>query len=279
MSRVRRVLASGLTIVVALAFVAKSVADGDAARAALFVLPNLLSNLAVALALALSLLRRPRRVEDGWGMVAVSVVASNLFLVLSLLGVRLFRPDAFAPLQAVGAVGTLALVPVYLVAVATLGRNLTVLPEAHSLTTGGIYRFSRHPLYSIYLLWYGLQVLLCQSLAILVLAVMQAGLQVVRARHEERLLEREFPEYAAYRARVGWFGPKPGSGTRRVPAAPAEAPPAEYGERLLGDAGAVSVEYAIMAAAIAGIVVLAVSGLGFATQALFARPLPGFTGG
>jgi protein-S-isoprenylcysteine O-methyltransferase Ste14 len=83
-----------------------------------------------------------------------------------------------------------------------LGKNWVdledyqVLPE-QSLTTHGIYRYIRHPIYSgdIFLLT-GLQLALNSWLVVMVFAFLLVT--VKQALAEERLLARVFPNYGAY---------------------------------------------------------------------------------
>ncbi len=99
-----------------------------------------------------------------------------------------------------------AAIPFYVAAVINLGKNLSVLPEAGTLQTGGVYRFSRHPLYSTYIYWYLIQITILQSWVIVGLSMIQITLQIIRARSEERILEKNFPEYAGYKREVWWVG-------------------------------------------------------------------------
>jgi protein-S-isoprenylcysteine O-methyltransferase Ste14 len=83
-----------------------------------------------------------------------------------------------------------------------LRRNLSIIPEARRLTTGGPYRLVRHPLYFAEILAAVSLVLsgphLTPVIAVCVFAVMQS----LRAGFEERLLSATFPDYAAYARRT-----------------------------------------------------------------------------
>jgi protein-S-isoprenylcysteine O-methyltransferase Ste14 len=38
---------------------------------------------------------------------------------------------------------------------------------------------------------------------------LQTSFQIIRARHEEKVLVKNFPEYADYKKKVSWFGKNP----------------------------------------------------------------------
>jgi protein-S-isoprenylcysteine O-methyltransferase Ste14 len=40
------------------------------------------------------------------------------------------------------------------------------------------------------------------------ISIIQIALLVLRAKYEEKILEKNFPEYKEYRATVGWIGRK-----------------------------------------------------------------------
>ena len=89
---------------------------------------------------------------------------------------------------------------------ATLGSNWSgevVLKKQHDLIDRGPYAFVRHPIYTgVLLMVLGTVTMSGTSAAMILFATMVAGL-IVKARREERLLTKHFPEaYSRYRARV-----------------------------------------------------------------------------
>jgi protein-S-isoprenylcysteine O-methyltransferase Ste14 len=96
-----------------------------------------------------------------------------------------------------------------LASVLALGRCFGILPEARGLVTRGPYRLVRHP---VYLGELGV----CAGLVIgaptvwnLACAAVILAAQIVRMGLEERALEAEFPEYAAYASRTARIVPWP----------------------------------------------------------------------
>jgi protein-S-isoprenylcysteine O-methyltransferase Ste14 len=83
-----------------------------------------------------------------------------------------------------------------------LGRSIGLLPEARRLVTSGPYAVVRHPLYAgeaIAVAGMAMQYLVPWSLLPLVL---QYAFQLLRLRYEERVLQKAFPDYAAYAERT-----------------------------------------------------------------------------
>jgi protein-S-isoprenylcysteine O-methyltransferase Ste14 len=92
-----------------------------------------------------------------------------------------------------------------------LGRNWSDLEESRilpgqSLTTGGIYRYIRHPIYSgDILLLVGLQLALNSWLVIAI--AIPLSIVVKQALAEEAMLARTYPDYNSYRMRTKRFIP------------------------------------------------------------------------
>ena len=90
---------------------------------------------------------------------------------------------------------------------AKLGRAFSIMPEARLLVTGGVYRHVRHPLYTAEMfILAGIAIEFAQPWAGII-ALVSAALQVARSIFEERVLAEEYPEYAAYAARIRRFIP------------------------------------------------------------------------
>ncbi len=84
---------------------------------------------------------------------------------------------------------------------------LSLVPAARQLVTGGAYAFARHPLYAGYAATYLGILIHSPTLPLFLVVVAWFGFTRVRMRYEEGVLTTVFPEYAAYRQRVGAFGP------------------------------------------------------------------------
>jgi protein-S-isoprenylcysteine O-methyltransferase Ste14 len=108
------------------------------------------------------------------------------------------------PLVAVGAWVGLAALRMH-------GRKLTPLPEpnpALGLQRTGVYAVIRHPMYTGLLLSaFGLAILLQKPLAIVGATTLTAFFNL-KAREEERRLQRNYPEYADYQRATGRFLPR-----------------------------------------------------------------------
>ena len=92
----------------------------------------------------------------------------------------------------------------------TLGRNLTPFPKPSNetqLVQHGIYGLIRHPLYTAVFCAAAGWSLVWQSWPALVASLALGVFFDAKARHEERWLRQQFPDYADYERRVRRFIP------------------------------------------------------------------------
>ena len=178
----------------------------------LAVLPAFSAELLVA---ASFLVRKPATSRAaGWSPRAVAYAHTFLPMVFLELAGR-YQPrwlagshnrlllDSGAVVWLAGAL--LALWPLW-----QLRRAFSVEPQARELVTSGPYRFARHPIYAAYVLVNCGLWLRHPTLPFGTVLAIWFVLLVARIRYEEGVLETAFPEYAAYRARVGALGPRLG---------------------------------------------------------------------
>jgi protein-S-isoprenylcysteine O-methyltransferase Ste14 len=142
--------------------------------------------------------RRPLRKSEGW-LPRFAALAGLLLLYCLLLFPRA-APDAASD----GAALAFLVAGHVLCAVTLLqlGRSFSVMPEARKLVTAGLYSRVRHPLYmaeAVATLGVFLQY---RTLGAALLVAAQFAVQLWRMREEEKVLDAQFPEYAAYRART-----------------------------------------------------------------------------
>ena len=88
-----------------------------------------------------------------------------------------------------------------------LGRSLSVMPEARQLVQSGPYAIVRHPLYLCEMLGTAAVALQYRSPPAAGLLLLAIALQVARARWEEGVLARAFPDFAAYRSQTSFLIP------------------------------------------------------------------------
>ncbi len=150
-------------------------------------------------------LTRPRpKARDGRAMVRIAAFTGTFMqlLVGTFLGAG---PVLYGLPLFVGGVSVVVSIASFsgaLWSLAYLRRNLSIIPEARKLATGGPYRVVRHPLY-LFEIMAALGALAAAPGLISALSmVVFVGMQMVRAGYEERLLARTFPEYGDYAART-----------------------------------------------------------------------------
>lgn len=150
----------------------------------------------------------PGHSDRGSGWV---LVQSVLMLAVGALAI-FHHPSPIHPAAATSGLLLVALGGwIGILGVRVLGRNRTPFPRPRSgsvLVQSGIYRRIRHPLYtSVILVSFGWS-LAWQSWAAALATLLEIPFFLAKARHEERLLQRQFPDYADYARRVPGFLPR-----------------------------------------------------------------------
>jgi len=170
----------------------------------IFILPYVFKDLLGVYFLIHSFFQKAKDVDDSNLTILISVFGTNLSIFVGLF-INLQTANPNSNLLFLGTVLSLAIFPFYFVGLITLGYNLTILPEANSLNIKGIYSISRHPLYLCYITWYVLQNLMCQTWIMVLVSIIQIALQILRAKYEEKILEKNFPQYKEYKMTVSFL--------------------------------------------------------------------------
>ncbi len=146
-----------------------------------------------------------------WGWRIPIIVAALTFLLLDRIGAvaRFAGARLWATTPPVGILADVLVVlglAITLWARRTLAGNWSsdvVIRQSHELIERGPYAYVRHPIYSgMLLMMLGAAILLARREAFIAFAIFVFGFWL-KARQEERLLTRYFPEeYPRYRARV-----------------------------------------------------------------------------
>lgn len=97
---------------------------------------------------------------------------------------------------------------VNLVGLLTMRKAFTIMSEARTLVTRGIFRHVRHPLYTGHFIMFFGSMLLRLHAVTVAIYLLFLGTQVIRARIEERKLGAVFDDYDHYQRQTGMFLPK-----------------------------------------------------------------------
>jgi protein-S-isoprenylcysteine O-methyltransferase Ste14 len=135
-------------------------------------------------------------------------VAALLAICIPLIFMQLDRAPPSIAFNLAAVILSLVANVMCLVTVSFLGRSLSVMPEARQLVRSGPYGMVRHPLYPCEMLAIVAVALQYRSPAAAGLLVVVVALQVLRARSEEAVLARAFPDFAAYRASTPFMIPR-----------------------------------------------------------------------
>lgn len=96
-----------------------------------------------------------------------------------------------------------------LITLATLRHSFSILPEARKTVKTGLYRYIRHPLYSLYIVWAGINVALTQDIRYFLFGLLPLAIFLyLRALMEEQKLIENLEDYQEYRDNTGMFFPR-----------------------------------------------------------------------
>ena len=204
----KRIVAHLLTSIIAIIILCLQLSKTTSAAMLLWYTPNVISVCVVAALLLLNLKNKPKQIKDTFVVFSAAMVSTNFCVIVSLFGnlLPLYQTTPFANIQATGAFLNMLSMPFYLWAIISLGKGLTILPEAHTLSLGGIYKISRHPIYLVYVFWCITQNMIYQTWTVLAFSGIQIALFLYRARCEEKVLADTFPQYKDYIKQVMWLG-------------------------------------------------------------------------
>ncbi len=162
--------------------------------------PTLLINILEIYLLSKNLLKTPKNIDKRLSTLIIMPIA---LFALSLNGLFLNYPPVFTQeinqyARFVGYVLNIITFPLVIWALCCLGSCLSVLPEANKIVTKGIYKYIRHPLYFCYIIWAFSNILIFQSLPVILISAIFVSSQIYRMKLEEDILLKSFPEYELY---------------------------------------------------------------------------------
>lgn len=140
-----------------------------------------------------------------------------IFVVIQFLLFGAYTFDFFSPLAIPKYIATLGIIiaiiglTIAVLTVFELKTNLSVFPtptEKAILFTHGLFRFSRHPIYTGILMFAFGYALYNYSTFKLLISVFLLFWFYLKSIYEEEQLAQKFKEYKAYQERVGRFLPK-----------------------------------------------------------------------
>ena len=140
--------------------------------------------------------RRPVSKYEAWQPKLAALLGMCTIYLLMLLPRA--RPDYF--MDAASSLLSFTGNFLCLVSVTSLGRSLSIMPEARSLKTEGPYARIRHPLYMSEFIALAGIFLMYRSWAAAAVLASTVYFQLKRMDWEEKILSETFTEYIAYRA-------------------------------------------------------------------------------
>jgi len=125
---------------------------------------------------------------------------------------EIFNTTTINTITIIGALIISTACTINIIARFNLGKNWgnqIKIYKSHKLTTTGMFKIVRHPLYSsIILMFYGACLVHPNYLAFIANTIIFIPFMYYRAKQEEELLIKKFKEYKQYKKEVGLFFPK-----------------------------------------------------------------------
>ncbi len=100
---------------------------------------------------------------------------------------------------------------IFILAIIQLNQNLSPFPTpkpGSQLIQNGLYKYTRHPIYTGILISLGGYAVYTESFYRLLITLILYMLFAIKSRYEEEQLMKRYEDYAAYRKKAGRFFPK-----------------------------------------------------------------------
>lgn len=154
--------------------------------------------------LIISLFFRPKKTDMRFTTVAICLLCFFAFLISSII-VSHSSLIANSYIKYIGIFLNLLTYPLVIASLISLNNKFTILPEAHSLVSHGIYKYLRHPLYFSYILSLISNLFLFKGVFVILVNVILILLFIIRAKIEEKLLTEYIDGYEDYKNRTPFF--------------------------------------------------------------------------
>jgi protein-S-isoprenylcysteine O-methyltransferase Ste14 len=152
--------------------------------------------------------KRPSYGANSINEIIIPVIAAMWPVIVA----QIMQPHLIHGHPNILAIGVIGLIVVYILELAALlsiRHAFSILPEARLIVNSGIYRYIRHPLYSLYIIWAGINLLITWNVSYFFVGMLPLIVFLtIRARIEERKLASALAGYKDYKENTGMFFPK-----------------------------------------------------------------------
>jgi protein-S-isoprenylcysteine O-methyltransferase Ste14 len=135
---------------------------------------------------------------------AIALVGTFMMSFVALLP----QPEPGMPVMIVVGLLLIGGYGITILALAMLGRSVSIMPEARRLVRRGLYAHVRHPMYLGEMVFGAGMALEAFSPLAAILFVGFVWAQIQRTKYEEAVLQQVFPDYSEYKARTARLIPK-----------------------------------------------------------------------